>query len=621
MDYRREIDGLRALAVVPVILFHAGFQTFGGGFVGVDIFFVISGYLITSIILAERDAGTFKLSGFYERRARRILPALFVVMLTSLPFAWFWLLPREMQDFSESLFAVTLFLSNHLFLSESGYFATAAEAKPLLHTWSLAVEEQYYLLFPLLLALTWRFGKRLMAIVLLAMAIGSLVLANSLVHSRPDAAFFLLPTRAWELLIGALIAFRIFKSDQTETWIKQAGAATGLGLITYAIVFFGEDTPFPGVHALVPTIGAGLIILFATDRTLVGKILGSRMLVGIGLVSYSAYLWHQPLLAFARHISPNHPSQLMMGSLAVSSMGLAYFTWKYVETPFRDRTRFSRRQIFMYALAGSLFFAGIGIAGYLTKGFEGRLTESQRSLIALEKYDYSQIYRSGACFIDINREKDEFSDECRNRSKDAVTLVWGDSHAAALSYGLRQNTEVSQYTSSGCPPLVSGIGNWRPKCKQLNDFVQEEIRQSKPAAIFLHANWIAYDKADPRSRLEETINFIKQVSPESSITIIGPVPQWRPSLPAFIAKKHLSLSEVDLLHTPEFEELSLMDEALEAVAREQDVGFLSALEALCDGSRCQATVKSGETNTLTIWDYGHLTKEGSLLLAARLFSR
>jgi len=621
MDYRREIDGLRALAVVPVILFHAGFQLFGGGFVGVDIFFVISGYLITSIILAEKDAGTFTLAGFYERRARRILPALFVVMLACLPFAWFWLLPREMKDFSESLFAVTLFLSNHLFLSESGYFETAAEAKPLLHTWSLAVEEQYYLLFPLFLMLTWRFGKHLTAGLLIIMAIGSLALANSLVESKPDAAFFMLPTRAWELLIGALIAFRLFETANVGTLAKQIGSATGLALIVYAILFFNEDTPFPGLHALVPTMGAALIILFATDRTIVGQTLSSRLFVGIGLISYSTYLWHQPLLAFARHISPAEPSRLMMAILATSALVLAYFTWKYVETPFRNRARFSRGQIFWYALAGSLFFAAIGIVGYLTKGLESRLTKAQLELIALEKYDYGDIYRAGSCFIDINRKQDQFSDACRSKQLSNVTLVWGDSHAAALSYGLRQHAEVSQYTSSGCPPVVSGMGDWRPKCKQLNDIVQEEIKHSRPARVFLHANWIMYDKADPITRIWETIRFIREHSPNTLITIIGPVPQWRPSLPAFIAKKHLKLEEVGLLHSPKFDELKQMDNQLAKIAAEQDIAFLSALDALCSGSQCQATVKTGEEVTLAIWDYGHLTKEGSVLLASKLFAK
>ena len=206
-DYRREIDGLRALAVVPVILFHAGFRAFSGGYVGVDVFFVISGYLITSLIIAEKALGTFSLARFYERRARRILPALFVVMAVCIPVAWLCLLPSDMEAFSKSLVAVSVFASNVLFYRESGYFAADAELKPLLHTWSLAVEEQYYVLYPLFLLAAWRFGRKWVVASIAIVALFSLALAQWGAFNSPAATFFLLPTRGWELLAGALIAF------------------------------------------------------------------------------------------------------------------------------------------------------------------------------------------------------------------------------------------------------------------------------------------------------------------------------------------------------------------------------------------------------------------------------
>ena len=250
MNYRREIDGLRALAVVPVILFHAGFEWFSGGFVGVDIFFVISGYLITSIILSGKQDGTFTLLRFYERRARRILPVLFFIMLACLPFAWLWMPPHEMVEFSRSLIAVPLFVSNILFWRETGYFATANELKPLLHTWSLAVEEQYYLLFPLFLLLTWKLGRRWIVALLAVMAILSLVLAQWGSMNSPTASFYLLPTRGWELLIGALVAFYLSRGIKVENSnkqkaINQAGSLLGVLLIGYAAVTFDKTTPFP----------------------------------------------------------------------------------------------------------------------------------------------------------------------------------------------------------------------------------------------------------------------------------------------------------------------------------------------------------------------------------------
>ena len=213
MTYRREIDGLRALAVLPVILFHAGFPTFSGGFVGVDVFFVISGYLITSIILAERQAGTFTLVGFYERRARRILPALFVVMGVCSVFSWLWLLPSDMKMFSQSLVAVPAFASNILFYLTSSYFEPAAELKPLLHTWSLSVEEQYYLLYPIMLLIAWRFGKRWIVAVLILLTGMSLAAAHYGSTTDPSFTFFLLPTRGWEILIGALVGFYAFRTS------------------------------------------------------------------------------------------------------------------------------------------------------------------------------------------------------------------------------------------------------------------------------------------------------------------------------------------------------------------------------------------------------------------------
>ena len=360
MKYRREIDGLRALAVLPVILFHAGFQTFSGGFVGVDVFFVISGYLITSIILTEKQQGTFTLLGFYERRARRILPALFVVMFACLPFAWLWMLPSDIKDFSKSLVAVSTFASNILFWRESGYFNTAAELKPLLHTWSLAVEEQYYVLFPIFLLITWRLGKRWIVSIFVVVAVISLAVAHWGSFYQPQATFYLLPTRGWELLIGVIIAFYLFAKTDIETTtekfdksVSQLGSLIGLLLIACAIFAFDKNTPFPSAYALMPTIGTAFIILFATPQTLVGKFLGSKLLVGVGLISYSAYLWHQPLFAFARHSSISKPSPTLLLSLSIIALTLAYISWKYIEMPFRNRDFLKRPFLFslLFALA------------------------------------------------------------------------------------------------------------------------------------------------------------------------------------------------------------------------------------------------------------------------------
>ena len=317
MEYRREIDGLRALAVLPVILFHAGFQTFSGGFVGVDVFFVISGYLITTVIFAELETGNFSVIKFYERRARRILPALFLMMSVCLPFAWLWLMPHDLKSFSQSLVAVSAFSSNVLFWKTSGYFESAAELKPLLHTWSLAVEEQFYVVFPIFLMLTWRLGKRWILGLLVLVFLVSLQTAQYESITKPSAAFYLLPTRAWELILGAFIALTYSRLSGIgiSKSFHEGLSITGVLLILYAIFAFDELTPFPSLYTLVPTTGAALIILFANRATTAGRAIGNKVLVAVGLISYSAYLWHQPLFAFAKHRSLEAPSKTLLGIL------------------------------------------------------------------------------------------------------------------------------------------------------------------------------------------------------------------------------------------------------------------------------------------------------------------
>jgi peptidoglycan/LPS O-acetylase OafA/YrhL len=334
--YRAEIDGLRALAVVPVILFHAGFELFSGGFVGVDVFFVISGYLITKILIEDIENDRFSFLSFYERRARRILPALFFVMFVSIPFAWIWMLPSQMTDFSQSLVAVSLFGSNVLFWRESGYFDSAAEEKPLLHTWSLAVEEQYYVLFPIFLFLAWGYGKNRVFWMIVVMASISLLLSEWGWRNSAIANFYLAPTRAWELFAGSIAAFVVLKRGVQK---NEFLSLLGLAAIVFSIFAYDESTPFPSLYALVPVLGVVMLICFAGKETVTARLLSTKVFVGIGLISYSAYLWHQPLFAFARIRLIEHPSPAWMVALSVTSIVLAYLSWRYVEQPFRNKEK------------------------------------------------------------------------------------------------------------------------------------------------------------------------------------------------------------------------------------------------------------------------------------------
>ncbi|MEP2595770.1 MAG: acyltransferase family protein [Hyphomicrobiales bacterium] len=371
MKYRAEIDGLRALAVVPVILFHAGFELFSGGFVGVDVFFVISGYLITTILITDIENNQFSIFSFYERRARRILPALLFVMLACIPFAWMWMMPSQMKDFSQSFIAVIFFASNILFWIENGYFSAAAEEKPLLHTWSLAVEEQYYVLFPIFLILAWRFGKDRVFWMIATMAAISLLLSEWGWRNDAVANFYLAPTRAWELFAGSITAFVAQKRGVQK---NNAVALMGLAAIIYSIFAYDENTPFPSLYALVPVAGVVSFVLYAERETLAARLLSTRAFVGIGLISYSAYLWHQPLFAFARIKSANEPSRLIMIMLVLGSLLLAYLSWKYIETPFRNKAKISSVKIFTFSISGMLALSLFGYLGHLKQGFEFRIS-------------------------------------------------------------------------------------------------------------------------------------------------------------------------------------------------------------------------------------------------------
>ena len=334
MKYRPEIDGLRAIAVLPVVLFHAGAAGFGGGFVGVDIFFVISGYLITTIILDGSADKKFDFTGFYQRRARRLLPALFCVMLVCLPLAYTWLTPIHLKDFGQSLIATSVLSSNVLFWMESGYFDSAADLKPMLHTWSIAVEVEFYLLFPILFLALWRLGLRSALFWLSILFVVSLGLHYWGRVNYPHTTFYFLPTRIWEFLLGTFAAIYLsFGKKNRTTPINQFLSLLGFGLILFSIITFDETAPLSRLYQLMPVLGAALIIVFAMPGTWVYKLLSIPPLVGLGLISYSFYLWHYPLMAFTRHQVSGEISTLLMLALILLSVVLAIISWRYIENP------------------------------------------------------------------------------------------------------------------------------------------------------------------------------------------------------------------------------------------------------------------------------------------------
>lgn len=636
MKYRREIDGLRAIAVVSVIFFHAGFQAFSGGYVGVDIFFVISGYLITSIIITEQSAGAFSLANFYERRARRILPALFLVLTVCLPLAWLYLMPRDMDKFSQSLVAVSTFSSNILFWRSSGYFETVAELNPLLHTWSLAVEEQFYLLFPIFLVLSWRLGKRWLIGLLSLTAAISLVGASWGVVAKPDFTFFMLPTRGWELLLGSFVAFyfeRVNYQESTKT-ANQVGSILGLLLISLAIFLYDKNTPFPGLYALIPTIGTALIILFATPQTIAGKLLGQKWIVGMGLISYSAYLWHQPLLAFSRHRDFSKSNQFTALTICGVTFILAYLSWRFVEMPFRNKKWLSRKTIFFLSLTGSLVFISLGLIGQVMHGNVGQLNEQQKSFLAyfdnalpdwqyFEKIRYEEKFRVECDFYDIANYKAgratktpriSISNHCYQDSGKPKTLfIWGDSHAQQLYWGLKQTMpddwQILQVATSSCAPGIPDQGEKSEICEKANTFALKNIEALKPNVILIAQN-VGHNTA----KMKIISDYLIALG-VGKVVFAGPSPHWKVDLPVVIAKRLMT-------NMPRYTSIGL---DASAIASDKDIKanfrtnsnivYVSLIDYFCNETGCKTYLGANAEEGITSWDTGHITPLASYNLA------
>jgi peptidoglycan/LPS O-acetylase OafA/YrhL len=443
INYRREIDGLRAIAILPVILSHAGFNLFSGGFVGVDVFFVISGYLITQIIIREKQSGIFSIRRFYERRARRILPALYFVLFICTFYSAIFLSPFDARDYYQSLAATISFCSNVLFYIESSdYFGLAADYKPLLHTWSLGVEEQYYVLYPLFLIGSWRLGIRKIVVMLIVVAILSLIASQWAVINNPSASFYLLPTRAWELLVGGFVGFYLIKnaSSTVITKYNQLGSAVGLLMIGASVFLFNKSTPFPGIFALVPVIGTAFVIIFANQDTLVGWLLGRKLLVGIGLISYSAYLWHQPVLAFARYYLLSDLS--IVGALAAITLtfALAMQTWQFIEQPFRRNGVVSNNIFFKTIALVSLGLLCFSIYGHLSFGLQKAklqlLSENKRNFY-VDQFTENLSKEKTVQSLDLNKYVPDIKEGTHRK-----VLIIGDSMASDLYLALKLNDSL-----------------------------------------------------------------------------------------------------------------------------------------------------------------------------------
>ena len=627
MKYRPEIDGLRALAVLAVIMFHAEFKWFSGGFIGVDVFFVISGYLITTILINDLENQRFSVTGFYERRARRILPALFFVTLICIPFAWFWMLPSQMMNFSQSLVAVSLFLSNIFFWTQSGYFAPSADAMLMLHTWSLAVEEQYYVVFPVFLLLAWRLGRRWVVGLIVIIALISLLLSE--IGWRRDAVanFYLPHARIWELLAGSIAAFVV---RQYGVQRNNLAALSGLlAIITCAFVY-DDQTPIPSVYALAPVLGTVGVIVFADAQTWVARLLGTRVLVGLGLISYSAYLWHQPVFAFARIRIDESPSVWLYLGLIVLSLGLAVLSWRFVETPFRRPRKLIRHRLTLFSMcaAATALFTVFGVLGSQTQGFV-TLSQKQRDLAELERRVEINYGMSPDCEWAFN-----LSPNCETSNAPEL-LLWGDSYAMHLYQGIaasKPGMAFKQHTISSCSPIL-GLAGWNPiegrgfdwvkNCIGFNNAVYEWLQASESVEFVILSSpfdWVESEKiinADGEvldinpefldQQFSATIQKIRALG--VGVVLVSPTPRSGSDIGKCLSRKfHHSRNGSCGFDYPNDQH---SDDFVRGLEQHVPVYWLQ--DDICVGRACVA-----EMNGVMIYrDSGHLSKEGSAHLGAR----
>ncbi|MGQ0673560.1 MAG: acyltransferase family protein [Hyphomicrobium sp.] len=607
LAYRSDIDGLRAVAVGSVVLFHAGVQGFGGGFVGVDIFFVISGYLITSILLTELAEGRFSIVRFYERRVKRIFPALFAMLAVSSLVAAALLLPHDLADFGDSLAAATLFVSNVYFWQTADYFAGPAHLKPLLHTWSLSVEEQFYIAFPLLLAAIVRWGNGRLGRWLLALFVLSLVVSEWSATNSAVASFYLAPSRAWELLVGSLVALAVSRGLTLWQPLREGCGVLGLLLIAYSVATFSTATVFPGFNALVPCLGAALVILSGlASPVTASRLLSHPRMVELGLISYSLYLWHWPVLVFARHWNGGPLSPMAIAVAIAASVGLAVASWRWVEQPFRGGGLVLPRPRLFIGAAGAMAAAlAFGMFADLSKGWPGRLDGYQRPEVAGR-----EALKEGQCFLTPGQGPWNYAgpQACRGGGYGGLTVVvWGDSFAAHLMPGLASRPESTtgfvQYTASGCPPVIGLELANRPHCRAVNDHALRIIDELEPEVVILSARWETYlPRVIDISRLQATIDVLNGMGYE--VVVVGQSPTFdfaHPYDETFRSRRPVTISNAP--------------PAIEAMLRTLRGAHLFDVAPLfCEGETCRFR----ERAEYLFFDGGHFSLAGSAKVSAAL---
>ena len=601
-EYRPDIEGLRALAVLAVLAFHLGIGGAGGGFVGVDIFFVISGFLIGGIVLRESEAGRFRWGDYLTRRVRRIVPVMLFVLATVTLAACALLMPSELVGYGWSLGFSALFLGNFHFWLHRGAYAES-EHEVLLHMWTLGVEGQFYLLLPLVVLGLIRFGRVGLWLGLVALAVASA--AVSLAY--PSASFYGLPARLWEFLAGMLVAITPLPFLK-KRWAREGLTLGGLALILYAVVAFHSDTPFPGWRAAVPVAGAAaLIAAGSAGASLIGSLLSLAPARFVGRISYSLYLWHWPVIVLLLLGLPAAEIDWQLQLVATAlSFALAVLSWRFVEEPFR-RGALGRRSLLVSSGVVTGALVAVALALHFSGGWPQRLSERAQSIAATIDYPIDSVLRSGSCFIHTRSQSFD-EDACiAPRDDRPSVLLLGDSHAAHLAPGLIANfpgSAVSQVTAAGCRPVLGAERGNYPFCAELMEWAfGEHIPQSDPDLIILAGRWEAGDLA----ALSETLAALNGEGRE--VLLVGPAAEWSQFVPRLLAMSVERGAGPGLPDAMRGERPRLLDPRLREIAAQSGSDYVSLMKIQCDPA-CLYFAPSGAP---TIIDHDHFTHEASAL--------
>jgi peptidoglycan/LPS O-acetylase OafA/YrhL len=616
MKYNPAIDGLRALAILPVMLFHAYPSYTPGGFIGVDVFFVISGFLISSLIFEGLVHKSFRISSFYAARVRRIFPALLVVLIFVLVTSWWLTFPNELMRVGQQVSASSAFAANIYLWSQAEYFSPAATTFPLLHLWSLGVEEQFYALWPLMIILLWRRAWTILPIVVL---IGIASFAHAAWATDRSAAFFLPMSRAWELMLGAGLAWVMHtRARRFPAILFDVAAILGLGLILGSIVCVHETDPYPGWLTLAPTIGAGLVLWSGNTSRIVLPLLSSRPLVYVGRISYPLYMWHWPVLwvcATAWGVDATATRAVVAISI---SFALACLTFELIEKPVRYGTRWfaPAKAISLVAVIAILALLGQIFA---INGFPGRWPSEVNTLLTY-KFDDS-IFRIGKCHLKPEQGPADFSNECfSGRTSGAKhVILWGDSAVTAIEPGLKQvaggSLDIDELTTSNCPPFIGRYKPMtdRPHCSAINQFAFNHIKSSSPDVVIISFS-PSYDTSLP----DQAANTVRELRKffHGTLVVVGPPPLWPKAFPETLLKTYLAAPSSgvprNLSMPPDVAMASeTVDDAVGTAVSAEGAIYLSAARQLCPQRQCLA-MPDGEP---AVFDRFHMTKGASVIVA------